>query len=221
MPTYQVAAIDRPKKWTPQGDDDVPLELHGQVEILAESEDVFAAVQRAEQFNRGDPARQRGRWAVVVEPGGGGRIWPAARVVTPLSYKVAAIWWPDGWEPTGPLDVPNCVFQLRDDDDEQTLTRAEAEAAVLGLNRQCMDHPGECWYVVAAVENEPLTRKTCSAADGTETTVETRRMHVCRPAGGGRGDCSHCPAFELPCAREQSACQTHAVSRQTDGPADA
>jgi hypothetical protein len=216
MPTYQVVIIDRPKKWTPQCDDDVPLELHGQVEILGETDDVFAAADQAVEYNRGEAVGRRGRWAVVVEPGGSGRIWPAARVVTPLAYKVAAIWWPDGWEPTSPLDVPNCVFQLRNDDDEQTLTRAEAEAAVLGLNRQCMDHPGECWYVVAAVENEPLTRRTCSAADGTETTAETRRMHVFRPSGGGRGDCGHCPAFELPCSREQCDCRTYAVFGRTD-----
>ena len=24
-------------------------------------------------------------------------------------YLVTAIWWPDGWEPNTPLDVPKCL----------------------------------------------------------------------------------------------------------------
>ena len=63
------------------------------------------------EHNESDDARHRGRWAVVVEPGSTGRVWPAARLCTPLTYKVTAIWWPDGWEPDSPLDVPNCVWQ--------------------------------------------------------------------------------------------------------------
>ena len=38
-----------------------------------------------------------------------------------------------------------------------------------------------------------------------DRTVEVRRLHVARPERGGKGDCSHCPARGLDCAREDWA----------------
>lgn len=113
MAKYQVAVIRWPEKWKPECADDVPLELKGPVEVLTESDDLFEAVDRTMEHNESDEAQRRGRWAVVVEPGSVGRIWPAARVCTPITYKVTSIWWPEGWEPKSPLDVPNCVWQAR------------------------------------------------------------------------------------------------------------
>lgn len=200
MPKYQVAIIDRPKDWTPECADDVPLDLAGHVEVLCESEDVFAAVDRAIEHNQSAQAARRGRWAVVIEPGGAGRFWPGARLCTPMTYKATAVDWPDGWEPRSPLDVPNCVSQPRGQNDGQGSNCAHAEAIVLGLNRQCIDHPGRVWHLVVATENEPTSRTVSYDSAGAETTTEVRVMHVIRPQGGGRGDCSHCPAGGSPCA---------------------
>ena len=144
--------------WTPECADDVPLELSGPVDVLTESDDLFEAVSRAMEHNESAEAQHRGRWAVVVEPASTGRIWPAARLCTPIIYKVTAIWWPDGWEPDSPLDVPNCVWQAQGPAGGQWLSYPQAEATVLGLNRQCMDHPGTTWHVVVAVENEAVSR---------------------------------------------------------------
>src|SRR3989304_4226421 len=105
MVRYQAAIISRPIGWQPECPDDVPLELAGPVAVLGEWDDLFEAVTRAIQHNESPEAERRGRWAVVVEPGSLGRVWPAARLCTPLTYKVMAIWWPDGWEPNSPLDV--------------------------------------------------------------------------------------------------------------------
>ena len=103
MAKYQVAIIRWPEKWKPECADDVPLELNGPVEVLVESDDLFTALDRAIEHNESPEAQRRGRWAVVVEPGSMGRVWPAARLCTPVIYKVTAIWWPDGWEPNSPL----------------------------------------------------------------------------------------------------------------------
>ncbi len=211
MPKYQVATIDRPEKWTPECADDVPLELHGPVEVLTESDDLFAAVDRAMEHNESPEAAGRGRWAVVVEPGGIGRVWPHARLCTPITYKVTAIWWPDGWEPSSPLDVPNCVWQARDQAGGEWLSYLQAEATVLALNRQCMDHPGAAWHVVVATENEPSSRTVSYDPAGAETTVEVRPMHVIRPEQGGHGDCSHCPAGTFPCAKADWSSQPQTV----------
>ncbi len=199
MPKYQVAVINRPEKWKPECDDDVPLKLMGSVEVLAEADDLFAAVNQAVEHNQSPQSAEKGRWAVVVEPGSVGQHWPAARICTPLTYKVIAIWWPMGWEPNSPLDVPNCVHQSQENPAGEWLTYPQAEATVMALNRQCMDHPGDTWHVVAAVENEPLSRTVCSNSAGEETTTEVRCMHVVRPPRGGRGDCTHCPADQSPC----------------------
>ena len=212
MAKYQVATINRPKNWKPECPDDVPLEFRGSVSVLAESDDLFEAVRRAIEHNQsGDPAKQA-RWAVVVEPSGVGRIWPAARICTPITYKVAAIWWPDGWEPNSPLDVPNCVWQAQDQRGGEPLGYPQAEATVLGLNRQCIDHPGTTWHVVVAVENEAVSRIVTYDPSGTETTTEVRRMHVILPEQGGHGDCSHCPAHAFECANVDWSSQPHTIS---------
>jgi hypothetical protein len=201
MAKYQVVIIGRPDNWQPEGADDVPLELKGPVGMLAESDDLFEAVSRAMEHNESDGAQCSGRWAVVVEPSSAGRIWPAARLCTPITYKVTSIWWPDGWEPQSPFDVPNCVWQAQGQSGGQLLSYPQAEATMLSLNRQSMDHPGTTWHVVLAVENEPVSRTISYNSVGTETTVEVRRMHVICPEGGGRGNCSHCPAHEFSCAK--------------------
>lgn len=214
MAKYQVTTVRRPERWKPECTDDVPLELHGPVEVLAESDDLFEAVERAIEHNESETARQRGRWAVVLEPGSAGRRWPAARVCTPITYRVAAIWWPDGWEPDSPLDVPNCVWRSQERQCGQLMGYAEAEATAMALNRQCMDHPGTAWHVVVAIENEAISRTVSYDPSGVETTVEERRIHVIRPSDGGRGRCSSCPAGVFPCAKAawSSQAQTLATS---------
>jgi hypothetical protein len=212
MPKYQVAVIRRPERWEPDCADDVPVELEGFVEILLESDDLFTALARTVEHNESDEAARRRRWAVVVEPGSMGRVWPFARLCTPVVFKVTAIWWPDGWEPTTPLDVPNCVWKSQESTGGECFSYPQAEATVLGLNRQCMDHPGSTWHVITAVENEAISRTISHDSAGTETTVEVRRMHVVRPAQGGRGECAHCPAHELPCAKMESSDQLQAVT---------
>jgi hypothetical protein len=212
MGKYQVAIIDRPKDWTPECADDVPLDLSGPVGMLGEWDDLFEAVGRAMEHNGSEAARQRGRWAIVVEPGSSGRIWPAARLCTPITYKVTALWWPDGWEPESPLDVPNCVWQAQGQNGGEWLSYAQAEATVLSLNRQCIDHPDKTWYVVVAVENESVSRMVSYDPSGTETIVEVRCMHVIRPERGGHGNCSNCPANSFPCAKADWSDQVQTVS---------
>ena len=170
MARYQITIIDRPEAWRPESLDDVPDPLGGPVEVLAETEDLFAAVDRAIAHNDGADARRH--WAVVIEPAMRGRRWPAARLCTPVRYRVLAIEWPDGWEPDSPLDVPNCVWQAQEPTGDVMRDYAHAEAAMLGLNRQCMDHPGATWHVVVAVENEPLSRSVSYEPDGTEITAD-------------------------------------------------
>ena len=212
MAKYQVAAIRRPERWTPEGADDVPLVLEGPVEVLADSDDLFEAVERAIEYNEQAETEGRQRWAVVIEPGRGGRHWPAARLCTPLAYKVTSVWWPDGWEPQSPLDVPNCVWQAGGASGGRWLSYPRAEATVLALNRQCMDHPGSVWHVVVAIENEAVSRTVCYDPAGTETTVEVRQMHVIRPLDGGRGECTHCPAHAFECAKGDWSSQAQTIS---------
>ena len=154
MSKYQVMTIRWPENWKPECADDVPLELNGPVEVLVESDDLFAALDRAIEHNNSPEAQRRGRWAVVIEPGSVGRVWPAARLCTPVVYKVTAIWWPDGWEPASPLDVPNCVWQIAEKVGGQWLAYPAGRNRHVALNRQCMDHPGAAWHVVVAIENE-------------------------------------------------------------------
>ena len=194
MAKYQVAIISRPLNWEPECLDDVPLELDGPVEVLGEWDDFFEAVNRAIEHNESAEAERRGRWAVVVEPGSLGRIWPAARLCTPLTYKVTAIWWPEGWEPKSPLDVPNCIWQSQGRSGGQWLTYPQAEATVRSLNQQCIDNPSTSWYVIIAVENEAVSQTISYDPSGVETTVEVRRIHVILPQEGSHGD-----LHSLPC----------------------
>jgi hypothetical protein len=212
MAQYQIAIIKRPETWIPESADDVPLEFTGPVSVLAESDDLFQAVGQAMEHNGSDEARQRGRWAVVIEPTSSGRLWPAARLCTPITYKATAIWWPETWEPNSPLDVPNCVWQAQAGTGGQCLSYPQAEATVLSLNRQCMDHPGSSWYVIVAVENEAVSRIVSYDAGGMETTVEVRRMHVIRPEQGGHGNCAYCPAHDFSCAKAEWSSQTQTIS---------
>ncbi len=216
MGKYQVASVARPKNWKPLSADDVPIELKGPVEVIFDSDDLFEAVEKAIGHNEGEESRQRMRWAVVVEPGSLGRVWPAARLCTPLTYKVTAIWWPDGWTPHSPLDVPNCVWQAQGKVGGQWMTYADAEATARALNQQCIDSPGTSWYVVVAVENEAVSQSVAYDPSGTETTVEVRKMHVIRPKAGGRGDCACCPAHSMSCTQADWSSLVQTVTAKHD-----
>jgi hypothetical protein len=203
MARYQTALIRRPSDWKPATPDAVPEEPGKPLEILGEFDDVFAAVRQAVARNQSTDSQENLTWAVVVEPGVPGRTWPSARICTPIVYRVAAIWWPAGWEPQSASDVPNCVWKAQGNPDQRPLDYRQAMATVEGLNRQAMNQPGSLWYVMLAVENEPVSQTVSYDPSGIETTVEVRRLYVVRPEEGvGRGDCSYCPAHALPCARE-------------------
>jgi len=202
MARYQVALIARPDGWTPATPDDVPAQPAALLEAVAEEDGLFAAVRRAIEHNQQAERAGGDRWAVVVEPGVLGRTWRSARLCTPLSYKVTAIWWPDGWEPSTPFDVPNCVWRAQGDIEREQMTYRRALATVRSLNRQALDKAGPLWYVVVAVENEPVSKTVSYDPAGTETSVEVRRLHVVRCEQGSRGDCSHCPAHAFNCAEE-------------------
>lgn len=219
MPRYQVSLVERPKGWEPGGLDDVPPKPGPLLELLAEEEELFPAVRTAIQYNE-KPNEERGnRWAVVVEPGSLGRTWRGARLCTPVTYKVTAIWWPQGWEPQSALDVPNCVWKAQGDLGREQLTYRRALATVRGLNRQSMTQAASMWYVVMAVENEPVSHTISYDPAGAETTVEVRRLHVVRPEPAGRGDCSHCPARSFECARSDwDSLQQTLTSSQTRMP---
>ena len=209
MARYQVAIVDRPEDWRPEGwttcrdSRPDPSRCSPRRRTCSRRWSGPAGIMKVRTARR--------RWAVVIERAAAGRLWPGARLCTPVRYRVMAIEWPDGWEPDSPLDVPNCVWQAREPTGEPMRDYGCAEAAMLGLNRQCMDHPGAIWHVVIAVENEPLSRSVSYEPDGTEITAEVRRIHVIRPAQGGRGDCRHCPAGALPCAKADWSTQAQTV----------
>jgi hypothetical protein len=205
MGRYRVSIIERPEGWEPASPDDLPPEPGEPQEVLSEADELFAAVRQAIDHNQSPDRASDRRWAVVIEAGSLGRKWRAGRLCTPLAYKVAAIWWPTGWEPGSPLDVPNCVWRAPSGGTQQPMSYQRALATVRGLNRQSMDQAGTMWYVVIAVENEPLSQTVSYDPSGVETTVEVRRLHVARPERGGKGDCSHCPAHGLDPAREDWA----------------
>ncbi len=106
MAKYQVWLVARPQGWTSPVLDDVPPRPGTPRGVLGEDDDLFAAVRRAIEHNQTAQAGRSPDWAVVVEPGSPGGTWREARRCTPLSYRVAAIWWPTGWEPQSPGDVP-------------------------------------------------------------------------------------------------------------------
>lgn len=202
MARYQAVLIDRPSDWTPDSLDDVPPEPGSLGEVLAEADELFAALRVAMEYNRAPPAGAASRWAVVVEPGALGCTWRSARLCTPVRYQVAGIWWPLGWEPQSPLDVPNCVWRAQGAAAGENLDYPRAVAVARALNQQSLDHGATAWYVVLAVENEPLSQTVSYDAAGLETTVQVRRLHVVRPEEGPTaGDCSYCPAQSFECAK--------------------
>ena len=210
MARYQVVLIDRPLDWQPESPDDAPLAAGPLGEVIAEAELVFDAVRLAINFNTSGQAGNR--WAVVVDPESAGRRWSAARLCTPISYKVTAIWWPEGWEPNSPRDVPNCVWKSRSGPAEPAESFRQAEGTVLALNTQCMEQQGTNWYVMVAVENEPVSQAVSFDSTGTETTTEIRRLHVIRPEKGGHGSCEHCPAHSFSCAQADWSSQVQTVT---------
>ncbi len=201
MASYQVAITERPQGWSPEAPDDVPPAAEA-LKLGSDHEDLFAAVGEAIAYNQSEERQRDTCWAVVVEPGSRGQMWRDARLCTPLAYKVAAIWWPDGWEPDSELDVPNCAWRVQGELPEQRLSYRQAVATVQGLNRQSLDRHSSAWYVIVAVENEPISQTVSYDLASAETVVQVRRLHVVRPDEGGRGDCSHCPAACFPCAQE-------------------
>lgn len=203
MAKYQVSLIEPPADWMPQRTDDVPAEPGKPLEVLSSAESLFPALREAIEFNAQPSAARKARWAVVVEPGCPGETWQGARICTPIAYKVMAIWWPEGWEPAGPLDVPNCVWKAQGEIGQEQLDYPQAVSTIRGLNQQSMDQAATMWYVVIGVENEPLSQTVSYDPAGIETTTHVRRLHVIRPdEGGGKGDCSACPAHSFECARE-------------------
>ena len=116
--------------------------------------------------------------AVVVQPGSFGRTWRGARLCTPVAYRVLAIWWPTGWEPQSPLDVPHCAWKAHGEPAAEPLDYARAVAVVRGLNQQSMDHAGSLWYVLVAVENE---RSRFNSALGLTSQGFADRCELPRP----------------------------------------
>ena len=104
-------------------------------------------------------------------------------------YRVTPIWWPDGWEPNGPLDIPKCVARAHEPSAaEPVMAYDQALATVRALNRQNMDRPGATWCVMTAAGGE-------AEAAG--------ELQVVRPEkDSSGGDCSNCPASHFPCAAE-------------------
>ncbi|WP_347246562.1 hypothetical protein [Thermogutta sp.] len=205
MACYRVVLIPVDEGWVPASPDDVPPQPPQPNERLLETEEFFSAVKEAIQFNQQSWSAREGRWAVVCEVGCPGRIWPGLRICTPLRYKIASIWWPAGWEPTSPLDMPLCICRTQGTLQEDQLSYEQALATIQALNQQAMDRASTMWYVMLAVENEPVSRTISYDPAGLQTTVEIRRLHVVQPAGGGHGDCSHCPARSLDCSMVASA----------------
>lgn len=199
MANYEVCAVQRPDGWQEASLDDVPSPLGQPLKVIAEADELFAAVKRAIEHNQTAQDDASKPWAVVVERGSPGRRWPGARICTPLGYRVTAIWWPTGWEPQSSLDVPNCLWRAQGEIDPATLSYERALAVVRGLNQQSIDQAGPLWYVLVAVENEPISQTVSYDPAGLETTVHVRRLHVIRPEDSGRGDCSYCPARSFQC----------------------
>ncbi len=150
MAKYQVSLIEFPSGWQPESPDDVPPAPARPTGVLAQTDDLFSAVRKAIEHNEATAEEAERRWAVVVEPGCCGRIWPGARLCTPLHYKVAAIWWPTGWEPRSPLDVPNCVWRAQGEPNDEVMPYTRALATVQALNHQGMNIAASQWFVVIA-----------------------------------------------------------------------
>lgn len=200
---YQVLIVRRPVDWTAQNADDVPAPLDGPFEVASQCEDLLEAHGRAVQYNA-SPARNSDRtWAVVGDPSARSRRWVGPRLCTPLVYRVAALVRPEGWEPAGPADVPNCIWKAESRGPGAALSYRQALDTMWALNQQGMDQDSSTWFVPVAVENEPVEESVKYDPAGMETVVQVRPLHLVRPPQGGRGDCSYCPARDFPCRDEQ------------------
>jgi len=202
MARYRVSLVARPENWQPVEPDDVPAQPGQPLETLGETEAFWDAVRQVIEFNQQARRESGRRWAVVVEPGSLGKTWPGARLCTPLAYKVTSVWWPAGWEPESPSDAPRCVWRAQSASGTERLTYRQALVRVHALNQQAMDRAASLWYVIMAVENEPLSWSVSFDPSGTETTVEVRRVHLVRPEESGGGSCWHCPARAFECAKK-------------------
>lgn len=116
-------------------------------------------------------------------------------------YRVGTIGWPDGWEPEGPLDVPNCILAPKTAVCNPLLAYGQAETIVHSLNRQCIDAPGTVWYVVVAETDASVSQISDADPGGQRTSIAVDPSRVIRPQRGTAGDCSCCPAHNLPCAQ--------------------
>lgn len=204
MAVYRVLTTECPPDWNPVGWDDCPPRPAEPQADLGEYKNLFAAVQAAIAYNQAACAENARQWAVVCEVDALGKIWRGLRICTPLRYKIASIWWPAGWEPLSPFDVPLCVSRTQGTLQDELLTYDQALATMKGLNQQAMDRASTTWYVMIAVENEPVSRSISYDPAGLQTTVEIRKIHIAMPEEGGRGDCSHCPARGLDCTMAQA-----------------
>jgi hypothetical protein len=196
---YQVLILRRPGDWTPRRCDDVPPVLNEPFAVASECVDLLEAQARAVEHNRA-PARQAdSAWAVVADSTARSRRWAGPRLCTPLTYKLAAIVRPEPWEPNSPSDVPNCLAKAGSQASGVELTYRQALDTMWALNQQSMDHADTTWFVPVAIENEPVEETVRYDPAGSESVVQVRRLHVIHPPKGGRGDCSYCPARNLPC----------------------
>lgn len=220
MAKYQVSLIELPSGWQPKSPDDVPPAPARPTSVLAQADDLFSAVRKAIEHNESTADEPDRRWAVVVEPGSLGRVWPGARLCTPLRYKVAAIWWPTGWEPKSPLDVPNCVWRAQGEPNDEAVPYPQAVATVQSLNHQGMNFAATRWFVVMAIENEPISHTVSLDPSGTETTVKVRKIHLVRPDSGGQGDCTRCPAHSFDCAKAEWNANVPRVTEVSHRPID-
>ncbi len=200
---YAIWLVSPPDSWKRATWDDVPPGQCEPLSCLGEEADLFAAVRRAIEFNQSAERSSDNRWAVVVESGTSGRRLSVGRLCTPLSYRVLAIWWPTGWEPNSPWDVPRCAWRAPvADQSADPMDYQKAFATVGALNRQSIDRASPLWYVIVAVQNEPLSRTVTFDSLGMETTVEVRNAHIVVPEeDSARGDCSFCPARALDCSQ--------------------
>lgn len=196
---YQVAIVTRPGGWSNQTEDDVPPMTEGTYQVAAQGEGLLEARQTAVTYNQ-DPARKLdSSWAVVVEAGAPSRRWPGPRLSTPVAFKLAALVRPEGWEPTSPWDVPNCIWKADTRSAQVEMGLEQVLATMRALNQQSLDLADTSWFVPVAVENEPVQETVSYDPAGKQTISQVRRVHVICPAQGTRGDCSHCPAHDFPC----------------------
>lgn len=199
---YQVAIFARPRDWSNWTLDDVPPALAGPLEVAGQYETLLEALGRAIEYNQDQARKNDLTWAVVVEAETRSRRWDGPRLCTPVSFKLASLVRPEGWEPAGPLDVPNCIWKA-DSRARAEMTLDQAIDTMRALNRQSMDLADTTWFVPVAVQSEPLEESVSYDSAGKQTVTQVRRMEVIRPAEGGRGDCSYCPAHDFPCRQAE------------------